>query len=326
MDTLVLVDVTDAHGMMLSRQRFRLEPGGPPLLIGRDVACEVVLNDPYVAGRHASLALGADGVLRLTDTGSVNGLIVGDRRVREVLVSGAGSAAQGGTWVQVGHSHLRLRSGAEPLPPERRDRESLRSRRREYGVAVLGALGAGGFALFTGWIDAPDDPVNAGLLRLLAGAAVLAAWFGGWFLLGRAVRSRWQWTGNAAVTLGAAALGLWLWWGTDATVFGYGTARARALGIGLMLLVAIVAVYLEVRIATRLRRPGALAIAVMAALVAGLGLAWSRQPSGADVNRLPPVGRLFPPDWSRQPGVRVDKFVDEALDLKDAADREGTGS
>lgn len=318
MDTLVLVDVTDAHGMMLSRQRFRLEPGGPPFAIGRDVACEVVLNDPYVAGRHASLALGADGVLRLTDTGSVNGLIVGDRRVREVVITGAG-----GTWVQVGHSHLRIRSGAEPLPPERRDRESLRSRRREYAVAALGALGAAGYAGFTGWVDAPDDALNAGLLRLLGGLAVLAVWFGGWVVLGRAVRSRWQWTGNLAVTLGAAALGLWLWWGTDATVFGYGTARARALGVGLLLLVAIVAVYLEVRIATRLRRPASALIAMAAAVVAGVGLLWVQQPSGADVNRLPPVGRLFPPDWSRQPGVRVDKFVEDALDLKDLADREG---
>jgi hypothetical protein len=320
MDTLVLVDVTDAHGMMLSRQRFRLEADGPPLAIGRDVACEVVLNDPYVAGRHASLALGADGVLRLTDLGSVNGLIVGDQRVREVVVTG-----EGGTWVQVGHSHLRIRSAAERLPPERRDRESLRSRHREYAVAVLGGLAAAGFAAFTGWLEAPDDAVNAGLLRGLAGAAVLGLWFGLWVVLGRAVRSRWQWTGNAAVTLGAAAAGLWLWWGTDATVFAYGTTRARVLGVLLVLVVAAVAVYLEVRIATRLRRGPSAAIAVAVPVLAASAWLWVQQPSAPDVNRVPAPGRLFPPDWSRQPGVRVDRFVEEALDLRDAADRQGQG-
>ena len=321
MDTLVLVDVTDAHGMMLSRQRFCLDRGGPPLLIGRDIACEVVLNDPYVAGRHASLALGADGVLRLTDLGSVNGLIAGDKRVREATIAGTE-----GTWVQVGHSHLRIRSAAEPLPPERLDRESLRSRRREYVVAVAGGLAAAGFAAFSGWLDVPDDPVNAGLVRLLGGGAVLGAWFALWVLLGRAVRSRWQWTGNAAVTLGAAGLGLWLWWATDATVFAYGTARARALGVLLGLAVAAVAVYLEVRVATRLRRGLSAAIAVAVPVLAGIAWLWVQQPSAQDVNRLQPPGRLFPPDWSRQPGVRVEKFVEDALDLKDAADRAGTGT
>lgn len=304
--------------MMLSRQRFILPGAGPPLVVGRDLACDVVLNDPYVAPRHAQLVRGADGVVRFTDLGSLNGLIVADQRVREAVVAGAG-----GTWVQVGHSHLRIRTAADPLAPERPDRESLRSRHREYAAAVAGFLGAAGFAGFTAWLEAPDAVLNTTLVRLLTGAAALGAWFALWVLLGRAVRSRWQWTGNLAVTLGAAALGLWLWWGTDATVFAYGTLRARVLGVLLVLLVAVVAVYLEVRIATRLRRQRAALLAVAVSLVAGMAWFWVQQPDGSNVNRIPPPGRLFPPDWARQPGVRADRFLEEALDLKDAADRAG---
>jgi len=316
MDTLVLVDVTDAHGMMLSRQRFRLEHPGPPLLIGRDLACDVVLNDPHVAARHASLALGQDGAVRLADLGTVNGLIVGDVRVREATVSGPGGAD-----VQVGHSHLRIRTGGEQLAPERPDRESLRSRHREYAVAVLGALACAGFAGFTAWIAAPDDTANAVVAKLLAGAAALGGWFALWVVLGRAVRSRWQWSANAAVTLGAAALCLWLWWGIDAGSFASGSHRVRIVGGALILAVAALAIYLQLRVASRLQGPAAAAVAAVLPLVGLVAFLWIQQPSGTDVNRIPPPGRLFPPDWSRQPGTRPEKFLEEALDLRDAADR-----
>ncbi|MEO7386962.1 MAG: FHA domain-containing protein, partial [Gammaproteobacteria bacterium] len=117
MDTLVLVDVTDAHGMMLSRQRFVLQFPGAPVVIGRDLACDVVLNDPYVAPRHAHLSLAEDGTVRLDDLGTINGLIAGDERVRQAVIAGLDGAQ-----VQVGHSHLRLRTGADRLAPEQRDR------------------------------------------------------------------------------------------------------------------------------------------------------------------------------------------------------------
>jgi hypothetical protein len=316
MDTLVLVDVTDAHGMMLSRQRFRLDCPGPPLLIGRDLACDVVLNDPHVAARHASLSLGDDGSVRLADLGTVNGLIVGDARVREATVSGLDGAQ-----VQVGHSHLRIRTAADRLAPERPDRESLRSRHREYAVTVLGALACAGFACFMAWISAPDDTTNTALSNLLRGAGVLGAWFTLWVLLGRAVRSRWHWSTNSAVTLGAAALGLWLWWGIEVGSFASGSPGVRIAGGAVILTVAAAAIYLQLRAATRLRGPTVAAIAAVLPLVGLVGYVWYQQPTGADVNRIAPPGRLFPPAWSRQPGTRPERFLEEALDLRDAADR-----
>ncbi|MEO8224161.1 MAG: FHA domain-containing protein [Gammaproteobacteria bacterium] len=303
--------------MMVSRQRFALTAPGPPVVIGRDLDCDVVLNDPYVAARHAQLSLKEDGSLLVEDLGTVNGLIVREERVRHALIAGETAAR-----LQVGHSHLRIRTAADPLVPERPDRESLRSRHREYAVTVLGGLLCTGFAGFMAWIAAPDELPNAFVRNLLGGAAVLAAWFGLWVFLGRAVRSRWQWPGNAAITLGAAALCLWLWWGTEVTIFVAGTSRYRLLGGGLVLLVAAVAIYLHVRTATRLGRARSAAVATLAPLLAGAAFLWFQQQSPADVNRITPPGQIFPPAWSRQPGVRLDRFIDESLDLRDVLDQQ----
>ena len=318
MDALVLVDALDSHGMMLSRQRLGVAPG-QQLVIGRELACDVVLSDPYVAPRHAALSFGEDGSLRIDDLGTVNGLIVADKRVRSATLVGPGAQH-----VQVGRTHLRVRS-AGPLDPERRDRESLRSKYLEYGVAVAGILLCAGFAGFMAWVRSPDHSLPLASLRLaLPGAGVLAAWFALWALLGRAVRSRWQWSSSAAITLGAAAASLWLWWGTDVAVFASGSSQLEIYGAGLLLLVAGVAIFLHLRAATRLRSKTAAVAASLIPLLACLGWLWLQgQQDGEDVNRLPSPAPTFPPTWSRQPGMRLDRFLDEGLDLRFAADQRG---
>lgn len=307
----------DSHGMMLTRQRARLTCPGEPLVIGRDLACDVVLNDPYVAARHASIALRSDGAIAIEDLGTHNGLIVGDERVRAARVIGAGI-----TVVQVGHTRLHLRAAFGPLPPERPDRESLRSRHREYAALVLGAGLATGFAALLAWLTAPDDPGDAFATLFATGAGVLGAWFGFWVLVGRAVRSRWLWMANGAITLAAAAAALWLHWGGAVATFVTGYTRVGLAGSALAVLVVATAVFLHLRAATRVRRGPALALAVtLPALAAGGYALHLRQQQGADVNFIPPPAPLFAPDWSRQPGVRLDRFIEDSLDLRDLADQ-----
>jgi hypothetical protein len=60
----------------------------------------------------------------------------------------------------------------------------------------------------------------------------------------------------------------------------------------------------------------------MASLIAGLGWLWLQdQQHGYDVNRVPSPAPVFPPEWSRQPGTRLDRFFEEGLDLRSAADQ-----
>ncbi|MDH4023140.1 MAG: hypothetical protein OEV14_08445 [Gammaproteobacteria bacterium] len=103
--------------------------------------------------------------------------------------------------VQIGHSHLRIRSAVGSLAPERPDLESLRSKHREYGVSLTGALLCIAFGAFTARAVSPDNAPVAIATNLLLGSLVLCAWSASWILLGRAVRSRWQWSANAAIYL-----------------------------------------------------------------------------------------------------------------------------
>ncbi len=317
MDAVILVDVLDAHRRMISRQRLPLASAGPPLVIGRDVACDIVVNDPYAAGRHAELTLDADGTVRISDLNTVNGLILQGERVRRATLADLDDGE-----IQIGHSHLRMRTSTDGLAPERPDLESLRSRHREYGVALGGAALCIAFAAFRAWTGAPDNVPLAAASVLVPGAGVLGAWIFLWVLLGRAVRSKWQWSRNAAVALGAAAAVLWLAWITDVTVFATGITRLRAYGTILGLVIAGTALYLHVRIASRWHRPPAAALACVVPLLALAGYLWfMNQRHAEDVNHITPPAGIYPPSWSRHNGIRPEAFLDAGLELRDLADQ-----
>jgi len=56
------------------------EVGTTPIVVGRDAACDVVLNHPTISREHARIAL-VDGVHQVEDLGSMNGTFVRGERV-----------------------------------------------------------------------------------------------------------------------------------------------------------------------------------------------------------------------------------------------------
>ena len=60
---------------------------GPPYLVGRDPACDIVITDARVSWRHAVLRL-EDGRWVLADIGSTNGTYAGDLRVDRIEING----------------------------------------------------------------------------------------------------------------------------------------------------------------------------------------------------------------------------------------------
>ena len=158
--------------------------------------------------------------------------------------------------------------------------------------------------------------------NLVLGTLVLAPWFAFWVLLGRSVRSRWQWLSHAAIALGAASAALWLYWAADVAVFATGLPLVGRLCDGLAVLIAGAGIYLHVRTATRLGPGQAATIACVLPLISVAAYLWfMNQRYADDVNYITPPGEMFP-SWSQQPGMRVDKFFDEGLDLRDVADQE----
>ena len=87
-----------------------------PMALGRGLANQVVLDDPYVAADHARLETADHGGLQLRVLQTANGVTVDGRR------HAAGALcplAAGGAMLQLGHSRLRLRLPGEALAPEK---------------------------------------------------------------------------------------------------------------------------------------------------------------------------------------------------------------
>jgi DNA-binding NtrC family response regulator len=72
-------------GRLLDRAGKVLSVGPEPLLVGRDPACNLVLDDPHVSAVHAELVATENGV-RLRDLGSRNGTWVGEVRLVEAYL------------------------------------------------------------------------------------------------------------------------------------------------------------------------------------------------------------------------------------------------
>jgi DNA-binding NtrC family response regulator len=81
--------------------------GTEPVIVGRNAACKLVLDDGKVSAVHAEFVATEQGV-RLRDLGSRNGTFVGGVRVGEVFLSTAGK-------LRIGETELHF----EPLRPER---------------------------------------------------------------------------------------------------------------------------------------------------------------------------------------------------------------
>lgn len=99
--------VTGPRLVVEATGRTGLEPGTAFALagvmsIGRDGRSGIVLADPSVSGRHATIEQVAGG-WRLADAGSTNGTFVDGR-----LVDGRGAVLHGGERIAVGAVGLRL--------------------------------------------------------------------------------------------------------------------------------------------------------------------------------------------------------------------------
>lgn len=101
----LMLEIRDARGHTTWR---RLD--GHPLSLGRGLSNDVILDDPYVDGRHASITRDGSGAWTIADLGSVNGLYANGARTAAPTVVGAG------TEVRIGRTVLRFRDADAPVP------------------------------------------------------------------------------------------------------------------------------------------------------------------------------------------------------------------
>lgn len=176
MDQAAVIELLDRDGQVRHSHKIQVWP----FRIGRAVDCDLVLDDPHVAGLHAELHWGETGPM-LRPCQSLNGVLLEGKPLKrdESVAVPAGS-----TW-QLGNTHLRLRTALDPLPDEQSLHAHLPdlSHWRRHLTPVLLVLW-----LFLLWFDhwASLNPGSTWMdysTALLPIVGVLLLWAGLWALL-----------------------------------------------------------------------------------------------------------------------------------------------
>jgi hypothetical protein len=194
--TLAIVEVLDRDG----RARVTLPVRRWPVTVGRAVSCDIVLDDPYVAARHATLTA-ADGPLQLTVGDTVNGAWIRKRRA----AAGERVDLHPGDTVQVGGTRLRIRLAADALAPERPWVPEATGR---VGTVAILCLLVSAWNVLDHWVrQDPGGRVTEYVPTLLGPLVALAIWSGMWAIGSKLVRHRFDFWGHAQVAL-FATLGM----------------------------------------------------------------------------------------------------------------------
>ncbi len=310
---ILMVETLDGHGRVVQRDRFETESRAP-VVVGRGLEADVVVDDPHVAVRHAAIALDAQGCIKVTDLGSLNGVIVDGRRhkgARDLLVTR-------GT-LQVGRTRLRVRSGAEVLPAERPDTGTSALAGRGVALAALGACAA--IALYSVWLEAPPDFAPAAALALVGGATVSSVWVAAWALLSRILGGAWRWPAHAAIFFGVVAAVFVIGLALDLTGFAFALPRAPWVAWLLSGAGVAVALFLHIMQASSLRRRTAALCAILLPAAVGGTAHWASARSEAgDVNHIADDFSLYPPALRVRAAAASENFFSEAESLQQEAD------
>jgi hypothetical protein len=265
MEAVMLVEQIGPTGHALHRQRFA--GAGAECRVGRDLACDTVLDDEHVAPRHALLTLLDDGRVRVQDLGTRNGTRVDGKRVPAetgVVV------AQGE--IVVGSTHLRVRTLHTPVAQERAFRREF-VRRHRTPLAVAGVAACLAYAAFFRWLDAPVSLTRSVTTAVLVTLGLLALWTGLWALTTKLNQGVWQVRVHLTIASIAAALCAWGYWVAGLVAFSAQWSMLAEVGVAVVGVSAFVAVYLHLREATRYGRRVSLALAGAAAVVI-TAIAW----------------------------------------------------
>jgi len=174
-----VIDVLDRDGQV--RQTIAVPHW--PLRIGRALDNDLVLSDPHVAAHHLSIVEGDAGLV-LTVADTVNGVQLGDRRLRRGDQAALADSADAVDLI-VGRTHLRLRLPGQTLAPELAIAPIAPLARRLAATAAAALLLLGSVLFGTYLATDPDGltrAIGSALLSALVGAAL---WCGFWAMLSK---------------------------------------------------------------------------------------------------------------------------------------------
>ncbi len=176
MGEVIWVETVSRHRDVLARQRCELDAGGAAFL-GRAYDNDVLVDDPFVAPRHARIARDETGRLYVEDLGSVNGLFLDEGTTRQDRV-----LVDGDRVVRIGRTYLRIRDAATAVAPEREEPRAARTWHAVFAMTiVLVAL-----TLLETWIeDTGESKLSTYVFSLFAAGAFVLGWTAPWAVLAR---------------------------------------------------------------------------------------------------------------------------------------------
>lgn len=170
MKPLVWVEVLDRHGDVSIRHPVHAFP----FRVGRAYSCDVVIDDPHVAGEHLELNALDEGCYQLTDLASVNGMTIDTHRGKQT-----GAIISAKNKVRIGHTHLRIRPADFTVAAEKKLPADTWQRK---WTALLIAVPFLLLASFTSlWAEYDRAESYKLLLQpVLLGLPVVLVWVGFW--------------------------------------------------------------------------------------------------------------------------------------------------
>jgi hypothetical protein len=275
----MLIEQLGPHGHPLLRQRF--EGAGTECRVGRDLGCDILVDDEHAALKHALLTLLEDGRVSVRDLGSRNGTRVDGERVP----ADRGAIIEQGE-VIVGRTRLRVRTRHAPIGAERVFRRDLVRRHRTL-LAVAGVAACTAFGGFLQWLDAPSSMLRRVTTAGLIAFGAIALWSGLWALISKLNHGSWNVRVHVAIAAIAAAFCAWGYWLAGLAVFATQWPVLLQAGVAVAGSVTLAALYLHLREATHYGRRIASALAGAVTLVIG-AIVWigTIAVEDGDVNRV----------------------------------------
>ena len=314
----VLIEICGIHGRVLARERVTLTGDRRAFTIGRSAQADVTLDDAYAAAMHAAVEVTPDGRILLSDLGSVNGIVIADRRHH----GAQRLELPDGDLLKIGHTRLRVRTAHEALVPEKPDRiEPASIVRNPAFVAVVGCLVCVAQLVYLRWLEAPRDLAAAIVIALIAAALAGGAWVAFWALLSRVLQWEWRWLRHAAILLSVAAAYVALdgllelvWFALSLPPWSARSAVVGAAAFGS-------ALYLHLNHASNISPPRAALVAcIVPALFGGTGYWVMRHEQMRDVNHIGTSLRIYPPALRLRAAEPVEDFFRDISELRAEAD------
>jgi len=303
------VETLARNGDVLHRQQVNVLP----IRIGRAYDNDCILDDDYVAPRHALVDLD-HGKLMLHDLGSRNGVVKNGKRLPSLALTGD-------TVVRIGHTSLRVRAADFPVPGELLDRTMHGWEGAVPGLA--GMLLAAIVALGVTWLfDTRHFQPTLYLQALAIGVGGAVAWGGAWAfanrLFGRHAR-----LGRHIFIIGSGAAALTAWEGAAATLaYAFAWEGLTRYGShGVIALAAGIVYFHLVTVKPQLRIRLRWLCLLFAVVGSGLMLIANVQRTGRTADELY-MSVLLPPSMRASPDHPVDAYIDQVESMKEQVDRE----